>query len=110
MLQLWATLIISQVLQALRQEIAGQAGVSREDVSLALLVQYAPQYLAQGQDVVAVFVTQGRALGFIRPSRRRTNDAPRIPPQAISPPPADLVWERPPKYAHRRGLPEPVRA
>ncbi len=109
-LQLWATLIISQVLQALRQEIAGQAGVSREDVSLALLVQYAPQYLAQGQDVVAVFVTQGRALGFIRPSRRRTNDAPRIPPQAISPPPADLVWERPPKYAHRRGLPEPVRA
>ncbi|HEY8742204.1 MAG TPA: IS4 family transposase [Chloroflexota bacterium] len=109
-LQLWATLIISQVLQALRQEIAGQAGVSSDAVSMALLVQYAPQYTAQGQDVVAVFVTQGRALGLIRPARRRTNGAPHIPPQAISPPPPDLARERVPKYAHRRGLPEPVRA
>jgi len=109
LLQVWAVLIISQLLQALRLEIAGRAGVSADEVSLALLVQYAPQYAAEGQDPVAVFVTQGRALGFIRPSRRLANRAPHVPAAAISPPPVDLVRERTPHYAQRRS-PSPVPA
>ncbi len=37
-LQLWAVLIISQVMQVVRLEIAGQAGASVDEVSLTLLV------------------------------------------------------------------------
>lgn len=109
LLQLWAVLLISQVLQALRLEIAGKAGVTPDEVSLALLVQYAPQYAAQGQDPIAVFVSQGRALGFIRPSRRTANRAPHVPRDALTLPPADLVRERTPHYARRRcGPPTPI--
>ena len=52
--QIWATLIISQVLQALRLEIANKAGVDPFDVSIGLLVQYAPQYGYEGRDPVKV--------------------------------------------------------
>jgi hypothetical protein len=71
--QVWAALILAQVLQALRLEIAGRAGVDPFEVSLPLLVEYLPYFAYRGLDPVAVFVEQGRALGFIRPwpSRRR---------------------------------------
>ena len=67
--QIWATLIISQVLQSLRLEIAQKAGVDPFEVSIGLLVEYAPQYAYEGRDPVKVFVERGRELGFIRPSR-----------------------------------------
>lgn len=76
-------LIIVQILPALRLEIAGRAGVDPFEVSLALLVQYLPEYAYTGQDPVTVLVTQGRALGFIRPSRRtriRAHDPPQVWP------------------------------
>jgi len=99
--QVWAVLIIAQILQALRLEIAGRAGVAPFDVSLALLVQYLPHFAATGQDPVACFVERGRAAGFIRPSTRTAIRAPHIPPQALAPPPADLVLLRTPRYARR---------
>ncbi len=68
--QVWAVLIIAQILQALRVEIAGRAGVDVFAVSMALLVAYLPQFTAEGQDGVAAFVAQGRTLRFIRPSTR----------------------------------------
>ena len=43
--QIWATLIISQVLQSMRLEIAYKAGVDPFEVSMGLLVQYAPRML-----------------------------------------------------------------
>jgi len=97
--QVWAVLVIAQVLQALRIEIAGRAEVDPYEVSLALLVQYAPQVAADGQDPVAAVVAGGRAAGIIRPSRRTANQAPHIPRDQVAPPPPDLVWERPPRYA-----------
>ena len=100
--QVWAALVIAQVLQALRVEIAGRAGVDVFDVSLPLLVQYAPQYGYDGKDPVAAFVEHGRAAGFIRPSRRIRLQVPEAPPEAIIPLPAGLGLERTPRYAGRK--------
>jgi hypothetical protein len=100
--QVWAVLIISQVLQALRVEIAGRAAVEPDDVSMALLVEYAPQFAYEGRDPVALIVETGRAYGFIRPSRRIRRVAPTIPLDQLCPLPADLPLVSPPRYAHRK--------
>src|SRR5512143_256654 len=91
---IWAVLIIAQILHALQMEIAGRAGVDPFDVSLQLLVEYAPQYAYEGKNVVTIFVEQGRELGFIRPSTRTKVRAPTIPLDEITPCPPDLVLVR----------------
>lgn len=106
--QVWAVLIIAQVLQALRLEIAGRAGVDPFAVSLPLLIQYLPFFARTGQDPLQTFVTEGRRVRFIRPSTRTSIQAPTIPSQHLAPPPADLVRVRAPRYAARRG-PAPAR-
>lgn len=100
--QVWAVLIIAQVLQALRLEIAGRAGVDPYEVSLPLLVEYLPFFAYRGVDPVAVFVEQGRALRLIRPSTRTAIEAPVIAPAALTPLPPGVVLERPPRYAQRK--------
>ena len=100
--QVWAVLIIAQLLQALRLTIAAEAGVDPFEVSMPLLVKYLPQYAARGIDPVAAFVADGVALGFIRPSRRTRTIAPRIADDHLTPPPPDLVLLRPPRYAGRK--------
>ena len=107
--QVWAVLIIAQILPALRLEIAGRAGVDPFEVSLALLVQYLPEYAYTGQDPVTVFVTQGRALGFIRPSRRTRSRAPTRRPEHLVPCPPGLVLIRPARTARRKCGPRPRR-
>jgi hypothetical protein len=99
--QVWAVLIIAQVLHALQREIAHRAGVDPFDVSLALLVEYLPRFAYAGEDPLQTFVERGRQLGFIRPSRRTRILAPNIPPDHISPLPDDLLLLRPPRYAFR---------
>jgi hypothetical protein len=96
--QAWAVLTIAQIVQALRLEIAGRAGVDVYDVSLALLVADAPRYAADGLDPVAVFVAEGRRLGYIRPSRRSQNHAPHLPPALLQRPPPNLVVRRAAQY------------
>ena len=100
--QIWATLIVAQSLQGLRLEIAYRAGVDLNEVSLPLLVEYAPIYAYEGDDPVAVFVNQGRELGFIRPSRRTRIEAPVLPEADLAPLPPDLILERRPRYAQRK--------
>jgi hypothetical protein len=100
--QVWAVLLIAQLLQALRVLIAAQAGVEPFAVSMPLLVRYLPQYAARHPDPLAAFLADATRLGFIRPSRRIAIVAPDIPPSALSPPPPDLVLVRPPRYARRR--------
>lgn len=100
--QVWAVLIISQVLQALRLEIAGTAAVDVYDVSLPLLVEWVPRLAYSGEDPVAFFVERGRAAGFIRPSRRTRAQAPTVPPSLIAPLPDGLVLTRSPRYANRK--------
>jgi hypothetical protein len=100
--QVWAVLIVAQVLPALRMEVAGRAKVEAEEVSMELLVGYMPRFASRGLDPVEEFVEQGRALGFIRPSRRIGRRAPRIPSELLTPLPPELVLRRTPRYSKRK--------
>lgn len=100
--QLWAVLIISQVLQALRVEIAGRAEVEPYEVSMALLVQYLPQFARTGRHPVQMFVEYGRQARLIRPSTRTVVQAPEIPLALIQWPPPDLPLWREARYAERK--------
>jgi Transposase DDE domain len=99
--QVLATLILAQILHALRLEIAGRAGVDPFEVSLELFIRYLPDFVAQGHDPIEAFLTNARAVGFIRPSTRTQNRAPHIDPATIRPLPPDLVLVRIPRYAER---------
>lgn len=98
--QLYAALIVAQVLQCLRLEVAARAEVDVFDVSLPLLVRYLPLFAAQGQDPIGTFLERGRAAGFIRPARRvviTTPDPPLVHAIALRPPPP----ARAPRHAQR---------
>lgn len=99
--QILAVLIVSQVLHAIRLEIAYRAGVDPFEVSLQLFITYGPMYASEGQDPIEVFVQRGRELRFIRPSRRTVIQAPALP-EYIPPLPSDIVLIRNPRYAERR--------
>ena len=96
--QLWAVLLIAQILQFLQVEIAHRAGVPVDDVSLPLLVAYLPQYAATADDPIAAYIRDAVALRFIRPSRRIQPRAPIVPLTAFTPPPPDLVRTQIPRY------------
>lgn len=96
--QVWAVLIIAQIAQALRLEIAARADVDVFDVSLPLVVVWLPRLAARGVDPIATLVAEGRQVEIIRPSRRKAPPDPGIPPGPLPPAPADLVLERTPRY------------
>lgn len=100
--QLWAVLLIAQLVQALRMAAAARAGVDLFDVSLPLLVRYLPRYAAWGHDPLAAFLEDGERLGFIRPSRRVQISAPLPELSAYTWPPPELEREREPRYARRK--------
>lgn len=103
--QVWATLTIAQIVQALRFEVARRAAVDVFDVSLPLLVRWMPRFAAQGEDPVAIFVERGAAAGFIRPSRRVRHEAPAIGAAAMIALPVEMSMERTPRYAQRKCTP-----
>ncbi len=99
--QVWAVLIIAQIIQALRLEIAARAGVDFFDVSLPLLLRYLPQFARDGRDPIAVIVASGGRAGLFRPARRVRIRAPTLPPDQLRPAPPDLVLVRTPRYANK---------
>jgi hypothetical protein len=103
--QVWAVLIISQIFQALRKEVAGRAGVDVFDVSMTLMVRMFPQFAVDGLDPMEEFLKWGRFGGMIRPARRVKIKVPRINPARLHPPPEGLVMERKSRYAHRKDGP-----
>lgn len=70
-LQVFATLILSQVVLALRTEVALQAQASLREVSLPLLLRWLPELASGREDPVQVLAQRGRAAGIIRPFRGR---------------------------------------
>jgi hypothetical protein len=100
--QVWAVLILSQVLQALRREVADRAQVAVDDVSLPLLIEALPQWAARGVDPLAAAVQYGRAMGLIRPARRVVRTVPWVPWAQYTPLPPDTVLVRTPRYAQRK--------
>ena len=102
---------MSQILSALRWEIALAADVELEEVSLPLLVRYAPQFTAERRNIVAWFVEKGKQLGLIRKSRRLKVEAPVIPVEAYKPMPPDLVLVRIPRQSNgKRNTNRQIRA
>src|SRR5260370_934803 len=64
--QIWACLIIAQLLQAMRMEIACQAHVDPLEVSMPLVDRSLPTLLLSGQDRIALCVQCGRLRGLRR--------------------------------------------
>ncbi len=101
--QVWAVLLISQILHALQLEIAAKAEVDPFDVSLSLLVVYLPSWY--DVDFIQLVVDRGRQAGFIRPSRRIRIQTPPVDLHDYHPLPQDVCLVRDPRYAHRRSAP-----
>lgn len=106
--QVLATLILAQVVLALRQKIAQQAGVDVREVSLALMLRTLPRLAAEGKDPLQLFVQRGRAAGCIRPFRSRDYGVPKVAATAYRLPER---WppRRRAKYGRARENPEQAR-
>src|SRR5262249_38088721 len=96
--QVYATLVLAQVVVALRAEIAHQAGADVREVSLALMLRTLPRLAAEGKEPLRTFVEQGRAAGCIRPFRSRDYRLPRVAEDAY-----DLPERRPPRRPAKYG-------
>jgi hypothetical protein len=105
--QVWAVLIIAQIVQALRLEVAARADVDLFDVSLPLLLRYLPRFAREGHDPITLIVTTGGGAGLFRPARRVRGPAPTLRPDQLAPPPPDLALTRTPRYAHKDCGPRP---
>ncbi len=99
--QIWATVILAQMLHALQVKVAAQSGVETFDVSLELLLRHLPDFIRQGGDLLSRILEGASPLGIIRPSTRTHMEVPTLERFEIIPPPPDLVWIRPPHYAHK---------
>jgi hypothetical protein len=106
--QVWACLIIAQLMQALRMEVALRAEVDPFDVSLPLLFEALPQFSSAGYDGIAECVRQGRRLGIIRPSTRLRIQAPEISPSQLVPLPQGIVLCRQPCYHQEKSPDKPI--
>ena len=107
--QVWACLIIAEVMQALRMEVALRAEVDPFDVSLPLLFETLPQFSSAGYDGIVECVRQGRRLGIIGPSTRLRIQAPEIPPEQLIPLPPGTLLCRQPCYHQEKSLDKPIR-
>jgi Transposase DDE domain len=100
--QVFASLIIAQVVLSLRNEVAQAANAPLREVSVPLLIQWVPELCRDGQDPVLTLAKYGRSAGIIRPFRGKTYDLPRVQPEDYAvpiqrPPP------RKPRYPKERG-------
>lgn len=95
LLQVYATFILAQVLLALRNQVAMQAGVEVREVSMPLLIRWMPRLAAGGRDPVAEFVAVGRRAGYLRPFRGQERLLPHVPPEANVLPARPVPWRKP---------------
>jgi Transposase DDE domain len=100
--QIWAVLLIAQIVQALRVEIAGRAKIDLFDVSIELLITHLPRYATISDDPIAAFIADGPSHHYFRPARRVTATAPPLPMEQVIFPPPDLVATQEPRYARRK--------
>jgi len=102
--QLFATLIIAQVVLALRNEVAQLAKAPLREVSLPLMIRWLPELARDPADPVATLARYGRSAGIIRPFRGKSYLLPRLHPEQYAVP-----LERPPprkaRYAGKQGKP-----
>jgi Transposase DDE domain len=103
LLQLWASIVLAQVLHALHLRVANEAGVDLFEVSLPVLVLLLRQPPAPTARLalVPLLVHKGRALGLIRPSRRYQALVPALREPYRSAP-SHLLTTRSARYAQRK--------
>lgn len=109
--QLWAALILAQILHALHLRVAAEAGVDLFEVSLPVLVKLlalAPAR-ASSEQLISLLVRKGAEQGLIRPSRRYQPVVPALT-QPYQPAPPELLTVRKPRYAQRKCAPRSDRA
>jgi Transposase DDE domain len=99
--QVWACLLLCQLVLGLQGEIAARAEVEPFDVSVDLLVRYAPRLVARGDDLIEAVLKEGRAMGIIRPSTRLVAIVPSVPLWHYHPAPADVLQPQSARSAHR---------
>jgi IS4 transposase len=101
--QLWAALILAQVLHALHLRVAAEAGVDLFEVSLPVLVKLLAQAPARvrAESLSHLLVRKGRQQGLIRASRRYQPVVPALLEPYV-PAPADLLRTRKSRSAQRK--------
>ena len=96
--QIAVVLLLAQAVQALRLQVAEQAGCDPFDVSLPLFVKHLPHLLHAGQRPLDWVLTYGKTQHVLRPSSRYQVVALLIPPEHLTPLPPDLVLIRKARY------------
>ena len=91
-------LIAAQLLQALRLQIAAEAGVDAFEVSLPLLIEYVPYFISTRQSPLDWVLTYGPQLGFIRPSSRYVPQVPDLAREQLTFPSEPITPTRLARY------------
>lgn len=104
--QVWAALILYQIAQSIRMQVAARAAVDPFDVSLRLLLRELPNLMRRAEpDPIGILVGLPRGKGcFIRPSRRSQPPVPAI--HTVTRLPPETVITRPARYAGRKSGPD----
>jgi hypothetical protein len=104
--QVWATVLLAQLLHTLQVQTAVETEVETFDVSLELLICYLPdvQQITQHfeRSLTEVIEKMGPGLGLIRSHTRRKMQIPEIGWEEILTPPPGLQWIRTPRYPHKK--------
>jgi hypothetical protein len=96
--QCFAVLIVAQVIQGMRMQMAREAGVDAFEVSLPLLLEVLPDLLREQQEPVEWITTYGRELGIIRASTRFSLSVPEVVESDLVMPMQELPRERKERY------------
>jgi hypothetical protein len=108
LIQLWAAIILAQVLASLRFQIAAEASVDLFDVSLELLIDLLKRLTHHPRPLLSRLVQRGRFWKLIRPHSRQSRDVPSVTQEPIPPLPADTILIRPARYARRHPHPRTI--
>jgi Transposase DDE domain len=103
--QVFATLILAQLVLAVRNEVAQLAGARLREVSLPLLIRWLPELARDPGDPVLTLAKYGRDAGIIRPVRGKGYDLPRVGPEDYAVPLSRPPPPRKPRYAGKQGKP-----
>jgi len=97
--QCLVVLIVAQLLQGLRLQMAAQARVDAFEVSLPLVVEMMPQLLMKKQEPLEWMRNYGKELGLIRAHTRLEPVVPEIAAEELVMPSKSLQQKRKPRYA-----------
>ena len=96
--QCLGVLIVAQVVQKMRMQMAIQAGVDAFEVSLPLLMQVLPELLQERQEPLEWMKTYGKELKIIRASNRLEPKVVQVREEEIVMPEGELYQERKARY------------